>query len=242
MNAARISRIGHKWVALVIGLQLVLWTISGFYMVVVDLDFIHGDTLVHDLAPSVDVSQPLIPLNTLRAGRPAIQSIKLRALSDTNSPVFEILTAGRAELVDARSGLVLSPLSTERVVSLARTYYAGKSSVSRVRLIATDADRPSELQSRPAPLWRVDFDDWLETSLYIHPDTGVLATRRHRFWRWFDFLWSLHIMDYETRSDVNNWLLRTATVIGFATAGTGVWLTFFSFRFLQRRTAKRAKS
>jgi uncharacterized iron-regulated membrane protein len=242
MNAARLSRIGHKWLALVVGLQLVLWTISGFYMVVVDLDFIHGDTLVRNLAPPVDVSQALIPLNSLRAGRPDIQSIKLRALPDNNSPVFEILTAGRAELVDARSGFVLSPLSTERVASLARAYYAGKSSVGRVRLIATDADRPAELQDRPTPLWRVDFDDWLETSLYLDPDTGVLVTRRHRFWRWFDFLWSLHIMDYETRSDVNNWLLRTATVIGLATAGTGIWLTFFSFKFLQRRPAKRTKS
>jgi hypothetical protein len=45
----------------------------------------------------------------------------------------------------------------------------------------------------------VDFDDWLQTTLYLHPDTGALVTRRHRLWRWYDFQWMLHIMDYGDR-------------------------------------------
>ena len=87
-----------------------------------------------------------------------------------------------------------------------------------------------EIQTRALPLWRVDFDDWLQTSLYLHPDTGTLVTRRHRFWRWFDFLWMLDIMDYKARMDVNNGLLRVMTALGLVTVLSGAWLLYFSFR------------
>ena len=49
MRPALLSRTLHKWLGLFLGLQLVLWMLSGFYMVVVDLDFIHGDPLVRNV-------------------------------------------------------------------------------------------------------------------------------------------------------------------------------------------------
>jgi hypothetical protein len=64
------------------------------------------------------------------------------------------------------------------------------------------------------------------------PGSGELVTRRHRFWRWFDFLWMLHIMDYESRENVNNALLRVATGVGVTLALSGLWLVYF--RFLRR--------
>jgi hypothetical protein len=50
----------------------------------------------------------------------------------------------------------------------------------------------------------------------------------------FDFLWMLHIMDYEQRSNVNNTLLRVASTVGLLFMLSGVWLLFYSFR---RRSA-----
>jgi uncharacterized iron-regulated membrane protein len=242
MNAARLSRNGHKWLALVVGVQLLLWAISGFYMVVVDLDFIHGDPLVRNLTPELRIARPIVPPDRLRSGRPPITAMHLRALPDDGAPVYEIVTTAGSELVDAHSGERISPISPARIRDLARAYYAGDGAIERVNLLTNAADKPTELQTAPLPLWRVDFDDWLETSLYLQPDTGRLVTRRHRFWRWFDFLWSLHIMDYQDRTDVNNWLLRIATALGLTTAISGLWLTFFSFGFLQRRKTRRAPS
>ena len=51
----------------------------------------------------------------------------------------------------------------------------------------------------------------------------------------FDFVWMLHIMDYDERSDANNALLRIASATGLLFAVTGVWLLFYSFR--RRRPA-----
>lgn len=235
VNAARISRTTHKWLALIVGVQLVLWTASGSYMVVVDLDFIHGDTLIRNERPLLAAPDTLFPLADVRQQYPDVRGIVLRALPDDGAPVYDVATAGGPVLVDATSGERMSPLPEARVRALAQAYYAGSGSVVKSSLLTDDATKPSELQALPLPLWRVDFDDAFETSLYLQPETGHLVTRRHRFWRWFDFLWSLHIMDYGKRTDVNNRLLRFATLLGVTTAATGLWLVFYSFAFLQRR-------
>lgn len=235
MNSARLSRLGHKWLALIVGVQLALWTVSGFYMVVVDLDFIHGDTLVRNERPPLVLPATTARLDELRREHAQIHDVVIRALPDDGSPVYEVSTAEGIVLVDAVTGRQLSPLQESRIKALARAYYAGDGAVKQVKLLSDPATKPLELQETPLPVWRVEFDDRFATTLYLHPDTGRLVTRRHRFWRWFDFLWSLHIMDYTTRTDVNNPLLRVATALGAVTAATGLWLTFHSFAFLQRR-------
>jgi hypothetical protein len=74
----------------------------------------------------------------------------------------------------------------------------------------------------------------------LSPATGELVSRRHELWRIFDFVWMLHIMDYETRDNVNNWLLRPFTWGALLMALSGVWLLLYSFpwrRWLQRGRA-----
>lgn len=235
MRPALLSRTLHKWLALLVGVPLLLWTLSGFYMVVVDLDFIHGDPLVRNLRVPLAIDDALTPVAEFARRYPEVTQVTLRSLPSFASPVYEVSALGRKVLVDARSGEQLSPLSAGRIRQLARSYYAGHGELVAVSLL--EHDRPLEIQTRALPLWRADFDDWLETSVYLHPDTGALVTRRHRFWRWFDFFWMLHIMDFEARTDMNNGLLRASTVLGVVTTLSGVWLLYFSFRRRRRSAA-----
>jgi uncharacterized iron-regulated membrane protein len=237
MRPALLSRTLHKWLGLVVGIQLVFWTISGFYMVVVDLDFIHGDPLVRNVRVPLGADEPRVTFSDVAQRFAGITSVSLRALPGQTAPMYEVTTGAGKVLVDAISGQQVSPLPRDAIADLARQYYAGRGELASLTLIERDA--PLEIQTRPLPLWRADFDDWLETSLYVHPDTGVLATRRHRFWRWFDFVWMFHIMDYESRTDVNNGLLRTATIAGLVMVLSGCWLLYFSFR---RRTPAQGRS
>lgn len=198
-------------------------------MTAVPLDFIHGDTLVRNLAPPLPLAGATFPFDELRRRHPDLQRVVLRARPDGGPPVYEVATPGGAVLVDAASGATLSPLDARAIASLARAYYAGRGSLASVRLLETDL--PGEIRGRQPPVWRADFDDWLATSLYLHPDTGRLLARRHRFWRWFDLLWSLHIMDYRERENVNNGLLRVAAALGLVTALSGLWLAVYAFRW-----------
>jgi uncharacterized iron-regulated membrane protein len=228
MRPALLSRTIHKWLGLIVGIQLVFWTISGFYMVVVDLDFIHGDPLVRNVRVPLGEHKPKVTFSDVAQRFDGVTAVTLRALPGQTSPFYEVTTDLGKLLVDATTGQLLSPLSREVVSDLSKQYYAGSGQLASLNLIERDA--PMEIQSRPLPLWRADFDDWLQTSLYVHPDTGALVTRRHRFWRWFDFVWMLHIMDYENRTDMNNGLLRTTTIAGLVTVLSGGWLLYFSFR------------
>ena len=235
MRPARFSRTLHKWLALGVGVQALAWIISGFYMVVVDLDFIHGDSLVRNLSVPPPSGATWYPLEEVRARYRGIEQVRIKGLPGFNHALYEVRSADALVLLDATSGAAVSPLPPEKLRALARQYYAGSGTLTALELLT--GEPPLEIQGRKLPLWRARFDDWHETTLYIHPDSGELVTRRHRAWRWFDALWMLHIMDYRTRSDVNNLPLRIATVAGLLFSGSGLWLLWFSFR---RRPARRS--
>ena len=227
MKLSLLSRSVHKWLALFVGLQLLVWAITGFYMVAIDLDFIHGDPLVRNLRTPIGSTRGVLPVAQLAGQYPQITLVSLHSLPVLGTPVYELTAAGRRVLVDAASGQQLSPLTAGMIRQLARSYYAGNGQLSAVQLLEHEV--PMEVRGRAAPLWRADFDDWLETTLYLHPDTGALVARRHRLWRWYDFLWMLHIMDYGEREAPTGVVPRVATVLGAVTIASGVWLLYFSF-------------
>jgi uncharacterized iron-regulated membrane protein len=227
MKLSLLSRSLHKWLALFVGVQLLIWAVTGFYMVAIDLDFIHGDPLVRNLRTPVGSTAAALPVSQLTSRYPEITLVSLHSLPVLSSPVYELTAAGRRVLVDAATGQQLSPLSSGMIRQLARSYYAGSGQLSAVQLLEHGV--PMEVRGRAPPLWRADFDDWLQTTLYVHPDTGALVARRHRLWRWYDFLWMLHIMDYGERETPTGVVPRVATVLGAVTVVSGVWMLYFSF-------------
>jgi hypothetical protein len=75
----------------------------------------------------------------------------------------------------------------------------------------TDPDRPPIELRRPIAAWRVEMDDG--TRFYVDAGSGEIVARRTGWWRIYDWMWGLHIMDLETREDTHNpW------VIGFGIA------------------------
>ena len=73
----------------------------------------------------------------------------------------------------------------------------------------------------------MNFDDAWGTTFYVSPITGELSTRRHTLWRVFDFVWMLHIMDYDERENVNNKILRTVSILALLLVLTGIWYLYF---------------
>ena len=227
MKPSRFSRSLHKWLTLFVGLQLLVWAVTGFYMVAIDLDFIHGDSLVRNLRTPIDRTTRVVPVSELTSRYPQITLVSLHSLPDLNTPVYELTAAGRKVLVDAANGQQLSPLSSGMIRQLARSYYAGSGELSAVQLLEHEV--PMEVRGRAPPLWRADFDDWLQTTLYLQPDTGALVARRHRWWRVYDFLWMLHIMDYGERETPTGVVPRIVTLFATITVLSGAWLLYFSF-------------
>lgn len=230
MKPAFWARRAHKWIGLIVGVQALLWMLSGVYMTVVPLEVIHGDHLAHAHGQALPREAARIEPAALMERYPTLRAFQLKQL--LGREVLHVRDSTGSFLLDARTGERLPPLQREQAIELAQSLYQGDGKVSRVEWIT---QAPSEVKTRPVPMWAVHFADRGDTTLYLSPANGDLLARRHSLWRWFDFLWMFHIMDYENRTDVNNLLLRIAAVAGLGFALSGMWLLFYSFAW--RRSA-----
>jgi len=75
-------------------------------------------------------------------------------------------------------------------------------------------------------------------NLYIEPWTGELLARRTQGWRIFDFLWTLHIMDFDTRDNFNHPLLQAASALGLVIALSGVVFWAMTTKLFRRRVKR----
>lgn len=203
-------------------------------MTVVHIDIIHGDHFIREAeARPVRPSEIVSPVAVAKAA-PDAQHVRLAWL--LSRPVYIARTTSAELLFDARNGRQLPAPSRDEVRLLAEHWFTGPERLTRLELIN---EIPGEIRGREPPLWRAEFDGWNKPTLYLSPVTGQLVSRRHELWRIFDFLWMLHIMDYATRDNVNNWLLRGFTLLAFTTALSGAWLLWFAFPRKRRKAVGR---
>lgn len=223
MGNALFWRRAHRVLALIVGVQALLWMASGLYMTAISIDVIHGDHLAHTHRPA------LSDLGRLKA--PAEVGIApgeaLRLKQWLGRPVFEVGKGAQARLVDARTGAALTPISQATAQAIAQSLYQGDGKVDSVHWLTT---APQEVGTRPVPMWQVRFADGVATTLYISPFTGERLATRHTLWRAFDVMWMLHIMDYRTREDIGNPLLRIAAILGLLLTVAGLVLSAWALR------------
>jgi len=224
MSLVKNSRKFHKWLMLFLGIQFLIWTISGAYMVILNIDYIHGDTLVVNHQSTIDVGQVNYPLSAVIKAYPEAKNIELSLFIE--QVVYRFKLGKDIFMLDANHGQVLSPLSESKAIAAAKHYYSGKGELKSVELISDNP--PFELSRRALPAWRVDFVDFANPSLYISATSGKLVTKRHQFWRIFDLMFSLHVMDYE-EEDPSNLLLLFFSLFSLISVLAGLILTYFRF-------------
>jgi len=110
--------------------------------------------------------------------------------------------------------------------ALATASYTGEGDPAPPQRLA----RTLEARDHEGPLWRVDFADSEDTTVYVSAQNGAVLEHRNRTWRLFDVFWMLHIMDYTGRKNFNNPLVVMMGIGGLWMALCGVWLLVASFR------------
>lgn len=211
---------------LVVGLQFLFWTCGGLYFSLFDIHYIHGESLVHSPKPF----QPdAIKYGFTAAIRdyPDAENLQLFPLEGKPYLQFTSQASGGSSkiVIDATNGQPLKPINEQQARQLATQSFTGSEDISQVQMIAEDP--PFELSPRHLPVWQVTFDDFAFSTLYISETTGQVVTKRHLWWRAFDVLWRLHIIDPLSGEDVNNKLLTISAILALLTTLTGVILTIF---------------
>ncbi len=210
-------------------------------MSAVPLEWVHGKPLLHpsevqNITLNADSAQDSVPITAV-APLDITEYTSLRWVNRLGQAVVEAVDINGHEtflsLTDDHQWQTLLPLSEDLVSAEATRRYAGSGEFAQIALLTAI---PSEASGIEHPVYRVDFDDWINTTFYLHPMTAEVLKVRSDLWRLFDIFWMLHIMDYETRDNFNNPLLIISAIIALFFTVTGMVLVFsWAQRGLQRR-------
>ncbi|WP_226701825.1 NADH:ubiquinone reductase (Na(+)-transporting) subunit F [Microbulbifer elongatus] len=219
----------HKWLSLVIGVQLALWLASGLAFALLDSNIVSGRHLAErqETAP-LSAGTSLVPHSEIvglyqNAGSSVVD---IRLQPGFDRPVYRVQTSEGVELRDAQSG---NPLVIDAALAtaIAARDYAGDDSLigSPQRLSQPNM----ESRRHDGAMWRVDIADDGNTSLYISAADGRVLERRNDTWRLFDIFWMLHIMDYTERQDFNNPFVVVFGIGALLLSISGCVMLFSSF-------------
>lgn len=229
----------HRYLGVLLGLQFLLWTISGLYFSWTNIDEIHGD-LQHKHPPHLSASfhfvSPSVILDSLDEKADSIH--KVEVVTILQKPFYSISYFANNKmktiLADAQNGQQREAISKEEAIEIAVESFADEQNSSEVEYI-TAVDKHSEYREKPLPAWRVSFNHPSNTHVYISSLTGKVETFRNKKWRTFDLLWMFHTMDYNGRDNINNWVLRAFSIFGLVTVISGFALFFISSKLFRKK-------
>ena len=219
----------HRWLMVFVGLQFLVWSLSGLYMVLIDIHSIHGEDILNSEKPTfskikTSASNKAIgyDITELLTKYPKAKNLSLAWLGDKAVYRFDL---SKPMLVNASTGSEIRDISETLASQIALSSLAKAREIADIKLITENP--PSEIGARSLPLWRVEFEGANSPTIYISNTTGKVVTVRQNTWRAFDLLWRLHIMDYYDGEDINNLLLNIFTISGLLAALSGLFLLAF---------------
>nr|WP_294851500.1 PepSY domain-containing protein [uncultured Sphingomonas sp.] len=220
----------HVWLGWLVGVPVLIWTISGLVMVMKPIDEVRGAKLIAAPSPIATLTKTVAPNID---GRP-ISSLKLEQHSDGPRWVISFADGG-TRLADPGTGHLLPKLSAADAAREVASRYTGHAKI--VSTTRTDAQKPPIELRRPLETWRVAMSD--DTHFYVDAGSGEIVARRTGWWRTYDFFWGLHIMDLQGREDTNNPWVVTFGALSALMAVLAVVLLFLTGR--KRRTVTKQR-
>jgi hypothetical protein len=233
VQLARLASWVHKWLALLIGVQVVFWVVSGLFFTLFPIEQIRSEHLVRppQAARAIDATA-LGDLGLIHdaQNRPPTK-VTLEQRADGLVAVAEFAD-GDPILFDAVTLRPLSPLGRDAALRIARGHVTLTSAPVSAVLIS---EQSAEYRG-PLPAWRVQFAEG-GLSVYVAANTGIVTARRSDLWRLYDTLWALHIMDWRDHENFNHPLIIAVTFITLLSVIAGIVLIPYRIRFRGRRTA-----
>jgi ferredoxin len=218
----------HKWIGLLIGLQVLLWLLSGLVISLLDPLKVSGrqwSNPVKTEVASLPDSVLLEPHELPAAYTSDATGISLT--SKQGQPFYRVRRHASDSLINAVDGTISTTSKTDAEKIASQDFTGDGEITSITRGLAPDM----ETRSSTGEYWKVSFSDPANTAIYISVATGEILERRNSYWRIRDFFWMLHIMDYSGRQNFNNALIISVVLIAIWLGVSGFLMLFGSFRW-----------
>jgi len=217
----------HIWFGWLIGVPLILWTASGLFMVARPIEEVRGN---HLRAEQQQIAMPFENIVMFADKGDAVTGARLIAQGASMIWIVNY-EGGQTARYDAATGEAMARVDRDLAKNAAEALYLPEEAVQSVRYFAADKS-PSDLRREKAS-WQVHFADG--TNVYVDALTGETLAVRTQFWRAFDFMWGLHIMDLQTSEDTSHPIL-----IGSAALALFGSILGFVMLFTRRKKRRRA--
>nr|WP_321232373.1 PepSY domain-containing protein [uncultured Psychroserpens sp.] len=232
-NTALKIRKTHRYFGLFLGIQFLFWTISGLYFSWTNIDDIHGDHF-KNLEHKPQAFSNLISPSNLNVSE-GVNTIELRNIG--NVPYYWV---NKKQLYNAIDGSIKNSITQDEALYIAKNYMKKGIEVESIEQI-TEVGKHHEYREKLLPAYVISYKTDEALKAYVSVKDGKFQTVRHRSWRWFDFLWMTHTMDYEGRDNFNTTVLRAFSLLGLITVLSGFLLWYTSSPSI-RKLIKRRKN
>ena len=228
-------RKAHRWLGLIVSIQLLMWTASGLFFSIPDITDVRGEQYLTQ-SNSININQQarenIVSISAIidnaKVNLEANETVLLKHRAGRLIYQVEKNPPEKKLIFDALTGQPMTYITSTEAISIvsARTELSPTEAV-----LINEPKTGSEFRGRDLPLFKVTVTKPKKGIVYVDPVTGEIAAIRTKLWRAWDFLWSLHIMDYQERDDFSHWLLRLFSALGVLTVLSGIILWFYSGKF-----------
>ena len=237
----------HKWLSILIGLQLLIWLSTGLFFNLMDHQKTSGNQFRQSPAiAQVNEDKLVEPQRVLLKSKPAVS---LKQISLLEKPYY-LLTHEKGlyshlnnsySLVDAYSGrqVIIDELMASE---LAQASYKGQEEISSVIKMSPPYDDIPREQNN---VWQINYADDVNTSVYIDAGSGRVVKHSNDDKRFADIFFMLHFMDYGSEGSFNNVQIIIFATFTFFFALTGlIWTIELGFNgqykvnFVRKRESK----
>lgn len=206
----------HIWLGWIVGLPLLIWTVTGLFMVARPIEEVRGNHL------RAEPAEEVLPAGAVVLPRLDRPVLSLTITSEQGEPVTRAAFADGSMARFDRSGAALPLIDESAARKMVAAQVRGGDRVAAVTLFG--ADRVPFDFRRPMPVWQLVLQDG--THVYVGQQSGRIEAVRTRWWRVFDFMWGLHILDPQTREDTSHPLLIAAAALSLVGVMFGAILLF----------------
>ena len=221
----RFMRKLHRWLSLVIFIQVFIWLVSGLYFSWLG----HEKLAAHEYFQPVTeeaVGPVYYPESALIERFENIQSLEIRSVAGTAQYVVTT-TDGKKHYVNALTGKdwkTPAPMAAD----LARRSYNGPGHIEQVHAVTGS----EEIIGWRSQGFRVTFSDDIATRAYIDAASGDVIDHRNSSWWLSDWMFRLHFMDYSGERDFNS-------LLNIVAATAALWFSLSGLILLGRSLKRR---
>ena len=211
-------RLFHKYLSLVISIQLLLWTVSGIYFAFNKIELVRGEQYL--------IEQNVSKLN-FKEVESSFSGKNVNFVRRLDEWIIKVETDSGFSYTDLQ-GQNLDELNAEEVREVVRQ------STKLIPLMVQRIDKPeirAEFRGRNLPIFKVATSTTDNINVYVDAFTGEVTAIRSDSWRIWDFLWGAHIIDYSERENINNFLIKILSILALISSLSGIVLFFKTFKF-----------